>query len=321
MKPTRRHFVRHVLSLPLVLPLRASEEAAAALRFGIISDVHQDVMPDGVARLTAFITEMKQEKVDFIIQLGDFCVPHERNRAFLNAWDAFAGPRHHVIGNHDMDGGFSRDQTVAFLGMPARHYTFGAGSLRGIVLDGNDPGGKTRGYKRFVADDQLAWLRDQLATDPRPAFVFIHQPVDADNDGCLENSAAVREILATAQLRRPGSIAAVFSGHRHLDYAREIAGVRYVVINSASYWWLNAAAAARETFPPEVHRRHPSLKSVAAYRDPLWALVTIDPQKKRLTIAGRRTEWIGPDPWSRGETAPWPREELRPAISNHLWQG
>jgi hypothetical protein len=112
----------------------------------------------------------------------------------------------------------------------------------------------------------------------------------------------------------------VFSGHRHLDYAREIDGVRYIAINSASYWWLNAAAAARETFPPEVHRRHPHLKSVAAYRDPLWALVTVDPQKQVLTITGRRTEWIGPDPWSRGETAPWPREELQPAISNHSWE-
>ena len=55
---------------------------------------------------------------------------------------------------------------------------------------------------------------------------------------------------------------------------------------------------------------------VAAYRDPLWALVTLDLDRGELVIKGRRTRWVGPDPWVRGEQAPWPREQLRPWVSD-----
>lgn len=43
-------------------------------------------MHDGQERLARFIAAMREEKVDFIVQLGDFCVPHERNRGFLAEW-------------------------------------------------------------------------------------------------------------------------------------------------------------------------------------------------------------------------------------------
>ena len=55
---------------------------------------------------------------------------------------------------------------------------------------------------------------------------------------------------------------------------------------------------------------------VAAYREPLWALVTLDLDRGELAIKGRPTRWVGPDPWARGEQAPWPREQLRPWISD-----
>jgi hypothetical protein len=126
--------------------------------FGVISDVHQDIVPDGVDRIRAFAAEMTEAKADFVIQLGDFCMPKEDNRVFLAAWNTFGGPRRHVLGNHDMDGGYSREQTAAFYGMPARHYTFDGGPFLGIVLDGNDPGGKAAGYRRHVAADHLAWM-------------------------------------------------------------------------------------------------------------------------------------------------------------------
>ena len=51
--------------------------------FGVIADVHQDIMHDGVSRLRAFVEAMNDAKPDFSIQLGDFCVPHERNAEFM----------------------------------------------------------------------------------------------------------------------------------------------------------------------------------------------------------------------------------------------
>lgn len=297
------------------------DRPARRIRFGLISDIHPDVMPDGIERVCAFVRAMEKAKANFVLQLGDFCWPAPRNQPSLEAWNQFRGPRFHVLGNHDMDGGYTREQTVAFYGMPAQYYVFTAGPVRGIVLDGNEPGGKASGYKRFIGAAQLAWLEEELARTGPPTLVFSHQPFDADHEGCLENNAAVRSVLERAERAKPGSVVAVFGGHLHLDYARVVNGIRYIQINSASYWWLNNPAARRETYPPAVHKAHPYLTHVAAYRDPLWALVTLDLDRAELVVKGRRTQWVGPDPWARGEQVPWPREQLHPAISNRRLKG
>ncbi len=312
---TRRAFLRRIGGASCLLAARPVWDAARPLRFGVISDVHQDVMHDGIERITAFVAEMESAGVDFIIQLGDFCQPQPRNAAFLAAWNAFPGARYHVLGNHDMDGGAPREKTVDFYNMPGRYYTFDAGPLRGIVLDGNDPGGQARGYRRFIAADQQAWLRRQLEQTDRPVCLFLHQPLDNPASG-VENGPAVREILEQAQAARPGTVLAVFAGHFHQDYVEHLEGIPHVQINSASYVWL-PAAAARETYPSELHKTHPYLRHVAAYREPLWAVVTLDLDRSELVIEGRRSEWVGPDPWERGapETQ-YPRDRNQPAISD-----
>ena len=80
-------------------------------------------------------------------------------------------------------------------------------------------------------------------------------------------------------------------------------------------------AAVRETFPPEVHKAQPYLKHCAVYREPLFALATLDLDRGTLVIEGRRTDWIGPDPWQRGTTEKdHPRDRTRPAISDRQFQ-
>jgi 3',5'-cyclic-AMP phosphodiesterase len=310
----RRTFLRTVATLPLMLTAGTWPSGPRRVKFGLISDVHQDVMPDGVDRVRKFVAAMKEAEAAFVLQLGDFCWPHPRNKDFLEAWNAFAGARYHVLGNHDMDGGYKREQTVAYCGTPGRYYTFDAGPMRGIVLDSNDPGGKARGYKKFIAADQQAWLADALRRTDRPVCVFIHHPLD--QGGGIENGGNIRTILEQAEAANPGIVLAVFSGHFHQDYALEINGVRYVQINSASYVWL-PEGAARETYPSEVHRAHPYLRNVAAYQDPLWALVTVDLDRGQLVVEGTRSKWHGPDLWERGAPeTDYPRDKCRPAISD-----
>lgn len=299
------------------------EPSRGRVRFGMISDIHPDMQPNGAQRVRAFLQAARKAKVDFVIQLGDFCWPAPSNRPYLAAWNEYPGPRYHVLGNHDMDDGYTREQTVAFCGMPGMHYTFPAGPLMGIVLDGNEPGGKLSGYKRFMGACQLGWLERQLADADRPVLIFIHQPFDADREDYLENSADVRGVLERAEARRPGTILAVFSGHLHMDYHREVNGIHYIEINSAAYWWLNNPVARRQTFAPEVHKSYRYLTHVAAYRDPIWSIVTVDLDRRELILKGRRTRWVGPDPWARGETTDRPRDCIHPWISDrHLtWRG
>jgi 3',5'-cyclic AMP phosphodiesterase CpdA len=296
------------------LPVRA--EGARLTRFGVITDVHQDIVPDSIGRIRAFATAMMETRADFVIQLGDFCMPRDENRGFLAAWNSFSGPRHHVLGNHDMDGGFSREQTAAFFGMPARHYTFDGGSFLGVVLDGNDRGGRAAGYHRYVAADQLDWLSRMLDTARQPVIVFVHQPLD-DESG-VENGSEVRSILEKAAAARPGSVLATFAGHLHLDYLRTIGGLPYVQVNSAAYYWLGEAGASLDHFPAETHAQYRNLRYAAAYRDPLWALVEVDLAAGEIRIRGRDTSWVGPSAVQRGRMEPTRRnrEFVRPAIGD-----
>lgn len=317
---SRREFVRRVASTTAAWTVLGSAGAAGTsdrrVRFGLIADIHPDVLPDGLERVQAFVKAMTSARVDFVLQLGDFVWPKPSNQRFLDAWNQFPGPKFHVLGNHDMDDGYTSDKTVAFVKMPARYYTFPAGPALGIVLDGNEPGGVRSGYKRFMGQTQLKWLEMELAQTTRPCFVFIHQPFDCDHDDALENAAEVRTVLENAEKTRPGTVLAVFSGHFHLDYARVVKGVRYFEINSAAYWWLANQAARREVYPPEVHQAFRWASAVAPYQDPLWAMVTMDLDRGELLIEGKRTEWLGPDPWTRGEITDRPRESLHPWISD-----
>jgi predicted phosphodiesterase len=121
---SRRHFLKSIAASTAAagfpLPIHAAGTDPTKLRIGIITDVHKDVIHDADARLQTFVDAMRREQVDAIIQLGDFCIPKPANRAFLAIFNQFSGPRYHVLGNHDMDGGFTRDQAVAFLGMKSR---------------------------------------------------------------------------------------------------------------------------------------------------------------------------------------------------------
>ena len=87
---TRRTFLRRLAIAPALLPGLSAVSAQAAptghVRFGLISDIHPDMLPDGRDRVRAFVAAMKDAQVDFILQLGDFCWPVQSNRPYLEAW-------------------------------------------------------------------------------------------------------------------------------------------------------------------------------------------------------------------------------------------
>jgi len=318
---SRRSFLKLTSAFPTVYCLQSlalgANQAQTRLRFGLIADVHQDIMHDAGHRVRRFVEAMHEAKVDFICQLGDFCWPHERNRAFLAQWNQFQGPRYHVLGNHDMDGGFTRDQTVAYLDMPNKHYSFDQKGIHFVVLDGNEPGGQSTGYKRYIAEQQLNWITQDLHATSWPSVVFSHQALD-DASG-IENSAAVRQALEQAQdAAGVKKVVACFCGHHHDDQARRINGIHYMRINSASYYWL-PAQFKHQSYSAEIHQAYPWIEHTAPYREPLWALVEIDVSAGRLSVTGRNTDWVGPSPWTLGASkeAIDPRV-VAPRISNRV---
>lgn len=289
------------------------------IRLGLISDVHQDVMHDGEERLQAFVSAMEDSKVQGIVNLGDFCVPHDRNRRFMEIWNAFSGSSWHVIGNHDTDGGYRREQTVEYYGMPARYYSQDHQGLHLVVLDGNDPDGKP-GYPCHVNDQQLEWLEKDLANTKLPTLIMIHQPIDA-YDKHVRGAAKVRSVLANAN--RDASfpkVIGVFSGHAHLDYVLESDGIPHFQINSASYVWVDKKHL---NYPEDIQAKHPWVAATCPYKDPLWAVVTLDTVAGEIRLEGRTSTWVGPDPWEVGlaeDDYQRSRMLCRPGITGRVWR-
>ena len=286
---------------------------AKPLRFGVIADVHKDVMHDADQRLKVFANAMNKQSVDFVLQLGDFCIPTDDNLGFLKIWNSFSGPKYHVLGNHDTDGNdadhpkrFKREETVEYWGMKDRYYSFDQKGVHVVVLDGNDQGPGQKPYYRWVADDQLDWFADDLAGTSLPTLVFVHQSPERPEDGGIANGKLIQKVMEDAN-RKAGQqkVIACFSGHHHRDYMRRIGSVLYSQINSASYFWIGGDYQ-KVRYSPEIDKSHPYIKYTVPYKESLFAIVTVDVANGILSIEGRSSEFVGPSPWDMGAS----RKEL-----------
>ncbi|KGE12690.1 metallophosphoesterase family protein [Sphingobacterium deserti] len=284
-------------AIGLLVPQRQSwaaagkRSAARKLKFSVISDLHIDLMHDSKRRLQLFIDKMQQEKPDFIIQLGDFCIPAEQNKDAIDLWNSFP-ENYHVIGNHDTDQGFTHQQVVNFWNMPAAYYSFDKMGYHFVILNGNEkiPGTQTSGYPRRIGKQQLDWLKKDLMENKNPTIVFCHQGLDNTIDG-LENGMEVRYLLEQENIRSQFTkVQLVLSGHHHLNYHNEINGIHYVQINSASYYWVGEDYQAQQ-FDEKFYTENPILRHTLVYEDPIWATVTL--QDDKIQLSGRETSFVG----------------------------
>jgi len=304
----RRDFIK-VLSLGLatvMLPPGLSAKVSTtagkkSLKFGLCTDVHKDIMHDADLRLKAFIEEASEMELDFIIQLGDFCRPYDYNLGFMSIWNSFSGKKYHVLGNHDMDGGFTREQVVEYWNAEGRYYSFDTEGYHFIILDGNDkdpsPNGPS-GYARFFGKEQLRWLENDLQNTELPTVIFSHQGLDNDLGGIF-NATQSRLVLERAN-ERAGfqKVQLVFSGHHHQDYYNRINGIHYLQINSMSYQWLGEDFL-HIRYSEEVDKSYPWIKYTVPYKDPIWAVAEISPDHT-FHLYGKKTEFVGPSPEELG---------------------
>ena len=291
------------------------------LTFAICTDIHQDIMHDGPQRLTSFVEAAAEAQVDMAIQLGDFCQPTEANRDFLAIWEALQVPRYNVLGNHDMDSGATREQTVAYMSMPSRYYAFDIRGWRCVVLDGNDPEDPPKpGYPCGVAEDQIQWLRADLVATDLPVLLFIHQAMDrGDLWGADDLLSVLRDANRSAGWQQ---VVAVFSGHHHLDYAHCIDGIWHIQINSMSNYWMGDDYL-HVRYSEEIDATRPYIKYTAPYRDSLYAIIRLQPDHS-IQVEGVESEWVGPSPAdlgyvrAHGANLPQAGASVRPGISSRM---
>lgn len=315
------NYISKVLVVASVLVFTsACAEQEKPLKFAIASDFHAQDVPDGEERIASFIRAAKDEKVDFIIELGDFCRLDSAGQVYLKLWDSFEGDKYHVIGNHDMDS-YTPEEYVAGMKMPGRYYSFDKGDFHFIVLDGNNlyDGKEYTHYAKanyyvdpkmraFIDPEQMAWLKQDLAATDKKCVLFSHQNIEQ----FLNNGATVRQILEDEN-RRAGfkKVVLAFGGHNHSNYTKEINGITYMQINSASYVWIDKPSMTEKRYPKEVNDKYSLLKYSMTYTKALYAIVTLD--SKGAIVKGTEAEFVPPTPkdLNMGDSI-----DLYPLVSN-----
>ncbi len=320
MPMTRRKLIQTITLGGAGIPLSGLAtgtlaQLAKPVRLGVIADLHVDLIHDAGARLDLFLKEMVRSKPDGLLQLGDFAFAKKENQKFVDQFNKANEVSLHVIGNHDTDGGLSTQDCLDSWGIKSPYYHHEAGGLHLVVLDANEKGSPTHkgGYPQFVGKVQADWLRETLAEIKGPVLIISHQPIAGPSP--IDNAAEIQKILS----EHADKIVLAINGHTHIDHLLEVGGVQYLHLNSASYHWLGSKFA-HESYPPAIHAKHPALKFTSPYRDALFTTLTFDPAKRSITVAKRKTSWVGESPRELGLKRE-PADAVTPEIRERTIQG
>lgn len=266
--------------------------SAQSVTFGVISDVHQDLQKDACERLNVFIADASKKQPDFIIQLGDLSHSDGADK-ILEVWNSYKGDRYSVFGNHDMDHA-SKEEMLAKYGMEAGYYFFDKNGIRFIVLDCGftRKNGTLVDYNNgnyfvkaedrdLISDEQIKWFEKTVVESDLPCIVFSHQSFD-DLGASVPNRMELRNVIGRVNSDKK-RVVALFAGHHHTDTHSVIDGVHYFVINSSSYMWIEG-------------KKQYSSGNMAEYKESVYAFVTIDAKRGKITVKGVQSEFLPPAP-------------------------
>jgi len=301
-----------------------------AVKFGIFADLHVDIMHDPQWRLETFLEACRKEDVDFIIELGDFCYPDgssnfpeaddeqkRKIREMINKpeinrlFNEFEKPSYHVLGNHECDA-CSKEETLKYYGIGSKsYYSFDMGGFHFVALDPNYylKDGKYIAYERgnyfevsydeppslpYMPPEQIEWLREDLAKAEYPAIIFSHQRLIPGEREAVRNYEPLQEVLHSA----PKGVLMSINGHEHIDNLQFLDGIWYFNLNSMSNEWLGEMFICPGRYGEEIDELFPWIKYTAPYKDPLFAIITMD--ENGATVKGVKSEFVGPTPEELG---------------------
>jgi 3',5'-cyclic AMP phosphodiesterase CpdA len=308
----RRDFIKNIglaSAGTAMLGTAVSCNTKKKLKFGLCTDVHCEMLNDTKGRLQKFIDTCKKEKVDFMLDMGDFCQAKESSRQFVDVWQGAGIPTYNVLGNHDMDV-CTKEEHMKFIGMEKAYYSFDKGDFHFVVLDPNNllvdgkyiPYGNANFYRdsserAFVTPEQLDWLKKDLEATKKKTIVFSHQSFQ--NPTACKNRDEVRKIFEDEN-KRVGynKVVASFSGHDHTDMSIDINGIQYIQINSMTYSWIGQQKAPEGGFSEEYKKISKFYDRITIYKDGLFAIVELD--ESTMKVNGVQSQFCEPTPQDRG---------------------
>lgn len=222
------------------------------MRFALITDIHFGPAARFAGKLRklshhaeeitrGFVSRMKQEKPDLVVNLGDVVedesreVDYERYRRFVELLGEAGAPLLHVAGNHDQIN-LSDDDLRALWGHSGPlHYSRELGDVRFVVLNTLE----TKDVAVRLPEAQLAWLEAELAAADKPVIVLMHHPAsdqDLTGNRWFEKAPHICRVAERKKVRTvieaSGKVLAVFNGHVHWNHFDVIRGIPYVTLQS-----------------------------------------------------------------------------------------
>lgn len=306
------------------------------ITFAVLTDLHLDIMHDGMRRVRSFLHAASDHNVDFIISLGDFSYPKDTSTclcdpqkmpvnlklaqsapttidkdSILSLFNQYHKPVFHLLGNHECDF-CSKADALEMYRMKNNYYSFRMSGWHFIALDGNyyrDKSGNIVDYHfgkyfettdlPYISSPQLEWLRKELSTGDEPVIIFSHQPLYP----CARGLKNADELQAVIQQGRENGreILMCINGHVHMDILHEEDGILYYTVNSISNYWAGEKYATKR-FSDKTEERFPNLKFVVPYQTPLYAIITLD--SNGVSVQGINGRFVPPCAKTAGIEAP-----------------
>lgn len=259
-------YLRYLLLTGLLLLgewSNAQQSNAPLFTFGVITDVqyydgetagtrHYRSSPE---KLNAITDSLNQQKVDFVIHLGDLI---DRDFKSFDPLMPILGklhmPIYHVLGNHDFSVKQEEIKVVPVkLVMPARYYAVTHKAVRFIMLDGNDQSiyGQKKGSKEYksavkklesmklakvpnaqewnggIGGKQMKWLKKQLdeaSQNKEKVIISCHFPLFPEGDAHnLWNDSEIRALLNGYP-----NVMTWFNGHNHKGNYHQMEHIHFV---------------------------------------------------------------------------------------------
>lgn len=296
------------------------------IKFAVFSDLHYDHIHHGKRRVQNFINQVQNEKLDFVIQLGDFAYPIDDNLCLINKVRELEVPFYSVLGNHDTDG-YPRDEVMKFLNMKDSYYSFSLGNVKFIVLDScfikTANGYKTyfrKNYDRsndsypYIPNYELDWLRKELNKDSKYFVIFSHHSLENDfQKRGICNREEVQEIINKVN-QTDKRVIFCMNGHDHGEYIEKIGKTYYYALNSMSYIWVGPQYEHFK-YSKEIHEKYPYLKDLVLYEEGLFAIVKID-KNGDFEIKGMNGHYQNISPHELGLSGTWNGRFIKPIVSS-----
>lgn len=223
------------------------------MRFALISDEHfgpTAYFQGKLRKLTAHAGELCQRFVermnaevrpDLVVNLGDVIEDESRPRdlehygQFIDILSKLESQVLHVAGNHDQVNLSDQDLRELWQHEGELHYSRDVAGVHFSVLRTIE----ITDQAIHLPEQQIDWLRLDLAQSPLPSVVLMHHPASEmrlDGNRWFEKRPHVCRVAERRAFQRVVSeaprVVAVFNGHVHWNHFDVISGVPYITLQS-----------------------------------------------------------------------------------------